>query len=1306
MKKERKVRKWSIRLLMLMVIATAFAVFAPQKASQANSRRGVSVYIASFRRGVVNDLRDSELLVAQVNGYAGDPSELIYRWTNRMINTYLYVYNSHNMSGIDYTPGEKEINVRQSFSGQGFAYAAIYDPGDRNAFGGIFLEVFTPEGALLATASYSNFQGTDLTKDIGDNAFGLFEGDILDVRDLFGQMGIVHVTCTTSFIDSPSITKGGQYFSLIHDGGFHYSIKGDKEGVGAVSMSLRKTSCKFHYQEKSDVVSIPVYVFKKPTVSTTTTTLTLDGIDPDYTYRLDNKEGKKVGNKIIFEGLEPNESYSVEVEAFYLHNGAKKNIYTYVYGTTQPLYKATALVTIDMTTPADIQTILPDVDKLYLKPAAGGSFIAMDREAQGRYSALVEVGDYHIYSADNDAAIIDRDLELVIVNKNVDAYVDYHSVTYDPDNGEPTTTSYLYNGEPVIVASAPAQDKAGHYFKGWRLEGEDPPADHLPGTRAVGAITRAVKFKANWAQGKDINVKVTIHHYTDALADNPLYDPDDLNKLSVSLFQSVGTAGDFQLSNKPWIPGNIVPGDPNQTLPTSTVEGSFSGLDDSKEFDIAAQMEGYYVDEVKKLGQDEFEVILYYNPDAFDLPFQVRMDQNMEQGYWPQRVHVKLTYWGKDPGNPGAYIWQTIRQHTRAGVSLAIEDSGQNSGSYPVWKTDMENTTAGKPDPLTYYYRLEVDGYVMPNGQYVSADDAPYDWNIKDIDADGATPQFPADPEGNMGAYYDHANQTAVGTLTAEISLKGTYTVTLNTNTPGGTFTDEASDLKVLGGLIQMPNLDEIIPISPNGYSFEGWYTDQACTTAADPMGTPLAADTVLYAKWDETLKTVGGEIDIAHYLTTEDGQAVPADLKDRAKEVILLLRRRLTGEEHWITYKIETVDTFDPENNIQEKQAYRFDKLPARHLGVEYEYSVVAVCRNYASLYDNVPDGSYESEETGKNMAVFAADPANPKIFNAAVNVKLSLEPEPFSLEFAVDATEIGAGHQPGEVTAFIYYSEHGGGLWNIIKQMAGGRTLRLTDGIGSSAVDVWRYQTRSPILSSYRLHLDETTELPYDIYYGEEPHASFSPDKPDEPVRLLAKLIPKKYLVHFDLNDGDGTAYLDEMYKQPDGSWTTNHTWSFNTDIPEPSRPGYRFMGWTPYSRSGQELSGVYDEAGRVILGSAYQDIRMKANWVSLTSPEPSDPSSGSNGDSTDPSDPSLGSNGDSTDPSNPSSGSNGDSTDAQQTPQSTLASKLPQTGTNWMLILLLAVAGAGMLVGSLRRITTPRQNESRGERQKKKK
>ena len=67
-----------------------------------------TVEIVSFARGSQTDLRSSELLEARLTGYSGNPQELTYKWTNGL-GTYLYVYNSHNMHGINDTDGEIEI---------------------------------------------------------------------------------------------------------------------------------------------------------------------------------------------------------------------------------------------------------------------------------------------------------------------------------------------------------------------------------------------------------------------------------------------------------------------------------------------------------------------------------------------------------------------------------------------------------------------------------------------------------------------------------------------------------------------------------------------------------------------------------------------------------------------------------------------------------------------------------------------------------------------------------------------------------------------------------------------------------------------------------------------------------------------------------------------------------------------------------------------------------------------------------------------------------------------------------------------
>ena len=47
--------------------------------------------------------------------------------------------------------------------------------------------------------------------------------------------------------------------------------------------------------------------------------------------------------------------------------------------------------------------------------------------------------------------------------------------------------------------------------------------------------------------------------------------------------------------------------------------------------------------------------------------------------------------------------------------------------------------------------------------------------------------------------------------------------------------------------------------LTADGYTFGGWYKDEACTQAYD-FSTPVTADTTLYAKWTQNGSTAGGD--------------------------------------------------------------------------------------------------------------------------------------------------------------------------------------------------------------------------------------------------------------------------------------------------------------------------------------------------------------------------------------------------------------------------------------------------------------
>ena len=158
----------SLILTILMIFSTTSVAFAAN-----DTTSGVSVKIISFMRGEQTNLRSSELLEAHVTGYDGNVQELTYKWTSNL-GTYLYVYNSHNMYGINNTDGEIEIhntdkNIKglsnmvgrtynKTFSGVGYAWASVYGASISNSttalVGTVTVEVYDTNDKLLCSDSH------------------------------------------------------------------------------------------------------------------------------------------------------------------------------------------------------------------------------------------------------------------------------------------------------------------------------------------------------------------------------------------------------------------------------------------------------------------------------------------------------------------------------------------------------------------------------------------------------------------------------------------------------------------------------------------------------------------------------------------------------------------------------------------------------------------------------------------------------------------------------------------------------------------------------------------------------------------------------------------------------------------------------------------------------------------------------------------------------------------------------------------------------------------------------------------------
>ena len=236
----------------LSILLTIIMLFTmvPTSVFAANT---TTVKLVSFMRGDVNDLRSSELLEVQVEGYDGNLRELSYKWTSSL-GTYLYVYNSHNMYGINNTDGEIEIHntdknitrlsnvpaergFNKTFTGVGFAWAAVYGAYSSSTTalkGTVTVEVFDKNGKSLGSDSFGSFKAHNLDKDLDNVVIGLFEGEKVNALDLLGKSGVVHITCTASTVSSASFTSGSEYAKVTKEntdedknGVLDYYIEGD-----------------------------------------------------------------------------------------------------------------------------------------------------------------------------------------------------------------------------------------------------------------------------------------------------------------------------------------------------------------------------------------------------------------------------------------------------------------------------------------------------------------------------------------------------------------------------------------------------------------------------------------------------------------------------------------------------------------------------------------------------------------------------------------------------------------------------------------------------------------------------------------------------------------------------------------------------------------------------------------------------------------------------------------------------------------------------------------------------------------------
>ncbi len=1081
----------SIILAFCMIFST-FAI-CPIQTEAADS---VSVKIVSFNRGEQTDLRSSELLEARVEGYSGNSHDLTYEWTNGL-GTYLYVYNSHNMYGINNTDGEIEIynrkvsssanmsgrSYRDSFTGKGYGWAAIYGANLSSSalVGTVTVEVYDDNGNLLATDShigkreqigtswfwpqykYTGFVNSDLAEDLKNIAFGMFEGDVKHINDLLGEAGLVHVTCDECSVSNAEVVSGGENIKVVTSSGAS-SIEGLQMGEGEVEINVKKSNCKFH-QNVSINTKVKVYVYRKPTTTSTATKIELRNLDPDCEYRINHVKGERAtvdGEEIvIFDNLTPNTEYQIGVIG-HPEGTDHAPVYAFVYETTKPAHVGTVEVILngkyDMDTSTasgervNISTVMENCENLYLRYEGSELYFPLENTATGIYSAVLSDGNYTIHSAQTPSSQIGEQV-LTIAGGSRTRELFFNSVEYNLNGGTggPDELTEYYLSFSSVNVSDKIPTKEGYLFSHWS---DQNGKSYYPGDLLSEDISEAYTLKANYVEATDVYVNIKINHKAtsgDHNNDRALHDitftvdgrevgESDYTELISKTIEWNGT----DAFNSDEFTAQYVKNDvEDYTLYTSKTP-VLTNVEKAKEYTFTTSKSGYKRENVTtgidQNGNYQINVELVYDPQRFDIAFSVELDEQAKKvadKFKPVAANVKILQWYDSPYVDGETVdWYTTSRQQYTYERVAIGNDGKGAGTFPV---PIATTDGYSP----YYYRMEIVSYELADGTVLAAKDfnnAHTTYVTADsrywanIEVTDGKDPVSTDSNNLTGVWYENGGQQ--GGINAVISIE-VFDVTVNPN--GGTINSSANNI-LLEDQIEVPNLTQYIPTRGGGYVFDGWYHADAngnITSTAANSGDELHSDVVIMAKWKEPL-TVSGTVTVSATYTVfneENGVSYTQTIPegDRANSVFVALQR-IDHTGYPETIMHLTVPVVY--NGSTGSGTYEFSGLPDNH----HDYRIKVLSANYEIVYQNALSSSTSVNDYSKydNTHYTAEFLSGTKTF---VNAYLHFVPTSFDLKYKLDASYIGEGFRPDSVETLVLCDDGTKGSnpqdWTVITQM-----------------------------------------------------------------------------------------------------------------------------------------------------------------------------------------------------------------------------------------------------------------------------
>ncbi len=797
-------------------------------------------------------------------------------------------------------------------------------------------------------------------------------------------------------------------------------------------------------------------------------------------------------------------------------------------------------------------------------------------------------GKFHLYNKEADGTYTQiGNNQLTIYNQDGSMDVHHYSVSYNPNGGafETSPQPHNYGYGETVTAIKEIPTKEGYSFLGW----DNGNGNVIqPGEIVTESITAKTVLTAKWEKNVSVTINVTINHEGGGGYDQMATKDDVTVALakradSSSPYLETGHVLTLNNTKHQGFEYNPVYGEDNTDAEVKTTRYISNGATYTNlpggdvEYTVVASKSGYdttITPTEDANGNWTINVVMTYNPTNFDLAFTVTVDQTVPTQYVPTAAIVKVLSWSTDRNQ-----WEVITQQEggKPGVRVDIASATRSGlGSYPVWRYQ---SAARSSTP--YGYRAMVSSFVYPDGTIVPASESvtAVSWT------DGAYVATMGDVDGGQkygelnGAYFEENSNAQKGNLNLNITIN-LHAVTFDAK--GGKV--NGSDKQTVTEQLRIPAFADYVPVRDGGYIFAGWYTDEACTVAA-VEGRALSGNTTLYAKWIAPL-TISGTVSVSGTYQ-QGGNTVFVHDIDRATEAVVVLQEIREGKAYDVDSETVTFESYSEAGSAD----YAFTGI--KNEGKNYQVRVLVL--NYTTTYDNESDEGTSYSDT-EYTAVFGSDNV------ADVDAYLEFKPSAYEQVLNVDAGAIGAGYRPSEVLSEVMYRDTGDNLpYTRISQHnvePYGVVIGLTDGIGKNTQSVWQWHTNGT-LYDYQMNVTKVNgkaynsdTAPFDIVYDAPAYWNEKTGKNSS--ELKATLTPKIYAVNFDFNaDGDTVKGMDS-YRQEDGSYLSQHKWSYDTKIEaKPEREGYVFLGWEATEE------GTFNAQTQTVHSSVAKNITLKAKW-----------------------------------------------------------------------------------------------------------